>query len=89
MEKKKKKRTYGICYVMLNFYRLLRQSIHDASDLVSKRRKSPRNALAAWKASRISILPQVFLEPLIPCKFAMTIFSVVQLLCYLFLFKNE
>jgi len=78
--------TYSVCYVILNFCRVLRQSIYDASDLVSKRKKPPHNALAAWKAYRISILHQGFLEPLIPCKFSMTIFSVVQLLYYLFHF---
>ncbi|XP_065637125.1 LOW QUALITY PROTEIN: sister chromatid cohesion 1 protein 2 [Quercus suber] len=46
---------------------VLRQSIHDASDLVSKRGASRRNALAVWKTSRISSLHQGFLEPLMPC----------------------
>uniref|UniRef100_A0A2N9G8Z7 Rad21/Rec8-like protein C-terminal eukaryotic domain-containing protein n=1 Tax=Fagus sylvatica TaxID=28930 RepID=A0A2N9G8Z7_FAGSY len=46
---------------------VLRQSIHDASDLVAKRGRSHRNALAAWKASRISSLPHGFFEPLLPC----------------------
>lgn len=71
---------------MLNNYRVLRQSIHDASDLVSKRGASRRNALAVWKTSRISSLHQGFLEPLMPCKFAIIIFSVVQILCYPFFF---
>lgn len=64
--------------------RVLRQSIHDASDLVSKRKKTAHNGLAVWKASRIFSLPQGFLEPLMPCKFSIIIFSVVQLLYYRF-----
>ncbi|KAG6659686.1 sister chromatid cohesion 1 protein 2 isoform X1 [Carya illinoinensis] len=47
--------------------KVLRQSIHDASDLVSKRKKTAHNGLAVWKASRIFSLPQGFLEPLMPC----------------------
>ncbi|KAF3964259.1 hypothetical protein CMV_011430 [Castanea mollissima] len=46
---------------------VLRQSIHDASDLVSKRGASRCNAPAVWKTSRISSLHQGFLEPLMPC----------------------
>ncbi|KAJ4729423.1 putative Sister chromatid cohesion 1 protein [Melia azedarach] len=46
---------------------VIRQRIQDSSDLVSKRRKAPPTALAAWKASQISNLSQGFLVPLLPC----------------------
>ncbi|KAM5581947.1 sister chromatid cohesion 1 protein 2 [Rosa sericea] len=44
---------------------VIRQSIHDASDLVAKRKKVPKNAHAVWKTCRIGNLAQNFLEPLI------------------------
>ncbi|XP_059294298.1 sister chromatid cohesion 1 protein 2 [Lycium ferocissimum] len=40
--------------------------IGDASDLVCKRRKAPHSNYLAWKAHKISSLPQSFEEPLIP-----------------------
>ncbi|KAF7801673.1 sister chromatid cohesion 1 protein 2 [Senna tora] len=46
---------------------VLRQSIYDASDLISKRRKSRCPRLAAWRASRIYRLPEGFYESLLPC----------------------
>ncbi|XP_054802915.1 sister chromatid cohesion 1 protein 2-like isoform X2 [Prosopis cineraria] len=46
---------------------VLRQSIHDTSDLISKRRKVPCPVIAAWKASRVSSLPEGFYESLLPC----------------------
>ncbi|XP_022134003.1 sister chromatid cohesion 1 protein 2 isoform X3 [Momordica charantia] len=45
----------------------LKQSIYDASDLVSKRRKCPHSALTAWKASQISNLSFGFSVPLMSC----------------------
>ncbi|TQD98096.1 hypothetical protein C1H46_016218 [Malus baccata] len=45
---------------------IIRKSINDASDLVSKRKKVPQTALAVWKASRIASLCCDFSEPLIP-----------------------
>ncbi|KAM2014341.1 hypothetical protein ACFX16_045010 [Malus domestica] len=45
---------------------VIRKSINDASDLVSKRKKVPQTALAIWKASRIANLCHDFSEPLIP-----------------------
>ncbi|KAK9272653.1 hypothetical protein L1049_003029 [Liquidambar formosana] len=47
--------------------KVLRESIHDSSGLVCKRRKVPHSALDAWKACRIPNLSQGFLEPLFPC----------------------
>ncbi|KAK9925479.1 hypothetical protein M0R45_033803 [Rubus argutus] len=44
---------------------VIRESIHDASDLVAKRRKVPKNALAVWKTRQIGNLAHNFLEPLI------------------------
>nr|XP_011467709.1 PREDICTED: sister chromatid cohesion 1 protein 2-like isoform X2 [Fragaria vesca subsp. vesca] len=44
---------------------VIRQSIHDASDLVAKRRKVPKNAHAVWQTCQIRNLAQNFLEPLI------------------------
>ncbi|XP_028771773.1 sister chromatid cohesion 1 protein 2 [Neltuma alba] len=46
---------------------VLRQSIHDASDLISKRRKVPRPVPPAWKASRVYSLPERFYESFLPC----------------------
>ncbi|KAF8399912.1 hypothetical protein HHK36_015782 [Tetracentron sinense] len=46
---------------------VVRQSIHDSSSLVCKRRKAPHTALDTWKAYRISKLSQNFLEPLVSC----------------------
>ncbi|KAJ4834302.1 hypothetical protein Tsubulata_034315 [Turnera subulata] len=46
---------------------VLKAAIEDPSDLVSRRRKAPRTALATWKMQRASDLPQYFLQPLIPC----------------------
>ncbi|XP_024181173.1 sister chromatid cohesion 1 protein 2 isoform X2 [Rosa chinensis] len=43
----------------------IRQSIHDASDLVAKKKEVPKNAHAVWKTNRIGNLAQNFLEPLI------------------------
>ncbi|CAN6575102.1 unnamed protein product [Malus baccata var. baccata] len=48
---------------------VIRKSINDASDLVSKRKKVPQTALAIWKASRIANLCHDFSEPLIPGNF--------------------
>ncbi|KAB2614074.1 sister chromatid cohesion 1 protein 2-like [Pyrus ussuriensis x Pyrus communis] len=45
---------------------VIRKSINDASDLVSKRKKVPQTALAIWKASRIANLCHDFSEPLVP-----------------------
>ncbi|CAL8142661.1 unnamed protein product [Prunus armeniaca] len=45
---------------------VIRRSIHDAGDLVSKRRKVPQTALAVWKACQIGILTHDFSEPLLP-----------------------
>ncbi|XP_050381159.1 sister chromatid cohesion 1 protein 2-like [Argentina anserina] len=44
---------------------VIRQSIHDAKDLVAKRRKVPKNAHAVWQTQQIGNLAQNFLEPLI------------------------
>ncbi|XP_012070862.1 sister chromatid cohesion 1 protein 2 isoform X2 [Jatropha curcas] len=46
---------------------IIKQSIEDSSNLVTKRRKAPHTALAAWRACRVSSLPWCFMEPLIPC----------------------
>ncbi|GMI83006.1 hypothetical protein HRI_001969900 [Hibiscus trionum] len=46
---------------------IMRQWIKDASDLVSKRRKDGRTALAARKTCWIPNLPQSFSEPSVPC----------------------
>ncbi|XP_010248921.1 PREDICTED: sister chromatid cohesion 1 protein 2 isoform X2 [Nelumbo nucifera] len=45
---------------------VLRQSIHDSSSLVAKRRKVPHTALDAWRNHKISSLQQNFSEPLFP-----------------------
>lgn len=45
---------------------VIRRSIHDAGELVSKRRKVPQTALAVWKACQIGILTHDFSEPLLP-----------------------
>ncbi|KAM3253354.1 sister chromatid cohesion 1 protein 2 [Capsicum annuum] len=47
--------------------RIFKHWIGDASDLVCKRRKAPLSSYFAWKAHKISSLPQSFEEPLIPC----------------------
>ncbi|KAI9121535.1 hypothetical protein K1719_008568 [Acacia pycnantha] len=46
---------------------VLRQSIHDATDLISKRRKVSHPVLAVQKASRVSSLPEGFYQSLLPC----------------------
>ncbi|XVF29866.1 hypothetical protein REPUB_Repub16aG0007400 [Reevesia pubescens] len=46
---------------------IMRQWIKDASDLVSKRGKGGRTALAARKTSWYSNLPKSFSEPSVPC----------------------
>ncbi|CAI0456882.1 unnamed protein product [Linum tenue] len=46
---------------------IVKRSIQDPSDLVSKRRKVPHTGLAAWKAYRLLDLHQCLMEPLIPC----------------------
>ncbi|KAK4272170.1 hypothetical protein QN277_020759 [Acacia crassicarpa] len=46
---------------------VLRQSIHDATDLISERRKVSHPVLAAQKASRVSSLPEGFYQSLLPC----------------------
>lgn len=54
--------------VILNSHRTLRQGIHDASDLICKRRRAPHTFLDAWKADIIINLEQTFMDPLVPCK---------------------
>ncbi|CAL1358343.1 unnamed protein product [Linum trigynum] len=46
---------------------IVKRSIQDPSDLVSKRRKVPHTGLTAWKAYRLLNLHQCLMEPLIPC----------------------
>lgn len=68
---------------MLKMHRVLKASIYDAGDLVSKRRKLAHTALAVWRASRS--LYNVFFEPLIPCKFDIQfIMKFNEYLCTLF-----
>ncbi|XP_024031316.1 sister chromatid cohesion 1 protein 2 [Morus notabilis] len=59
--------------------KVLKTSIYDASDLVSKRRKVAQTALAVWRASRS--LHNEFFEPLIPCASSelRSLFSVKKL----------
>ncbi|KAM0954776.1 hypothetical protein ACFX2J_023097 [Malus domestica] len=56
---------------------IIRKSINDASDLVSKRKKVPQTALAVWKASRIANLCCDFSEPLIPAAVSRELISLV------------
>ncbi|XP_062010314.1 sister chromatid cohesion 1 protein 2-like [Rosa rugosa] len=62
--KRKRKCTFDEMVVLPNT--VIKQSINDASDLVSKRRKVPETALAAWKTCQLRNLSRNFLEPLIP-----------------------
>ncbi|KAM1009252.1 hypothetical protein FF1_044719 [Malus domestica] len=55
---------------------VIRKSINDASDLVSKRKKVPQTALAIWKASRIANLCHDFSEPLIPAAVSQELRSI-------------
>ncbi|PRQ53942.1 hypothetical protein RchiOBHm_Chr2g0172121 [Rosa chinensis] len=57
----------------------IRQSIHDASDLVAKKKEVPKNAHAVWKTNRIGNLAQNFLEPLISSDLTV-IFFLIHLL---------
>lgn len=59
-----------------HFYRLVKESIDDSSDLVSKRKKAPYTPLHAWKAHKIANLPHTFLEPLFHCEFSLELRSL-------------
>ncbi|KAF6166892.1 hypothetical protein GIB67_020326, partial [Kingdonia uniflora] len=63
---RKRKHAYDENMIVLS-NEFLRQSLIDASDLVCKRKKAPKTALGAWRASKISKLCQNFMEPLFPC----------------------
>ncbi|KAG5534739.1 hypothetical protein RHGRI_022754 [Rhododendron griersonianum] len=56
--------------------RLVKESIDDSSDLVSKRKKAPYTPLHAWKAHKIANLPHTFLEPLFHCEFSLELRSL-------------
>ncbi|KAH0450841.1 hypothetical protein IEQ34_021533 [Dendrobium chrysotoxum] len=62
LRKRKKKYDEGI--ILSN--EVMRQSIHDASDLLCKRRKLPHTHLDLWKFWRFSSSCQSFTDPLIP-----------------------
>lgn len=51
--------------------------------MVSKRRKVPETALDAWKTCQIRNLSQTFLEPFIPSKFTVIIYSSLVLKLFL------
>ncbi|KAH7532362.1 hypothetical protein FEM48_Zijuj04G0011800 [Ziziphus jujuba var. spinosa] len=55
---------------------VVRKSIHDASDLVSKRRKVPHTPLAAWKACGNRNISRCFLGPLVPLVVSLEIRSL-------------
>ncbi|XP_028547812.1 sister chromatid cohesion 1 protein 2 [Dendrobium catenatum] len=61
---RKRKKKYEECIILSN--EVMRQSIHDASDLLCKRRKLPHTYLDIWKFSRFSNSCQSFTDPLIP-----------------------
>ncbi|KAL6136111.1 hypothetical protein ACLB2K_061412 [Fragaria x ananassa] len=63
---RKRKRRCRIDEITVLPNAVIKQSINDASDLVSKRRKVPETALDAWKTCQIRNLSQTFLEPFIP-----------------------
>ncbi|XP_010528173.1 PREDICTED: sister chromatid cohesion 1 protein 2 isoform X3 [Tarenaya hassleriana] len=46
--------------------KVMRQSLENSSELVTKRRKVPHTAHSAWRISRLANLSQCFLDPLIP-----------------------
>ncbi|XAR58266.1 hypothetical protein NMG60_11026701 [Bertholletia excelsa] len=45
--------------------KVLKESIHNSSNLVCKRNKAPHTAIGTWKLYKLSRLPQTLLEPLI------------------------
>jgi len=49
--------------------RTMRTWIHDASNLVCKRRKAPHTSLDAWRGIKITYFQQNLMEPVIPCMF--------------------
>ncbi|KAJ6841537.1 sister chromatid cohesion 1 protein 3-like isoform X2 [Iris pallida] len=65
MLRKRKKNMYDENIVLPN--EILRMWIHDASNLVCKRRKAPHTTLDAWKVNRMINLQEYFMEPLVPC----------------------
>lgn len=69
--------------MLVNYIRKLKQSIFDASDLVSKRRKCPCSALTAWKASQISRLSSGFSMPLMSCKFMRLLSGFLKVIFHL------
>lgn len=61
----------NICYfgnIYFLYYRVLREAVNDASDLVQKRRKAPHTHLDIWKVAKIGSLPCTFMDPLITCR---------------------
>lgn len=56
--------------------KLVKESIDDSSDLVSKRKKAPYTPLHVWKAHKIANLPHTFLEPLFHCEFSLELRSL-------------
>ncbi|KAL5717676.1 hypothetical protein ACHQM5_010651 [Ranunculus cassubicifolius] len=62
---RKRKHLFDDTVVLPN--KVMRQSLHDSSDLVAKRTSSPVTSLDIWKAYKLPKLYQDFLEPLIPC----------------------
>ncbi|XP_072950557.1 sister chromatid cohesion 1 protein 2-like isoform X2 [Typha angustifolia] len=62
---RKRKNFYDESIVLSN--ETLRQGIHDASNLVLKRRKAPHTSLDAWKEKRITYIKQTLMDPLITC----------------------
>ncbi|XP_073014099.1 sister chromatid cohesion 1 protein 2-like isoform X5 [Typha latifolia] len=62
---RKRKNLYDESIVLSN--ETLRQGIHDASNLVLKRRKAPHTSLDAWKEKRITYIKQTLMDPLITC----------------------
>ncbi|CDP16671.1 unnamed protein product [Coffea canephora] len=65
---KKRKCLFDDTVVLSN--KVVKHSIDDSSDVVCKRRKAPHTSYHAWRAHKISNLPQSFLEPLIPWNLA-------------------
>ncbi|KAJ4973944.1 hypothetical protein NE237_007118 [Protea cynaroides] len=60
---RKRKHVYDSVLVLPN--KVVRQSIHNSSGLVTKRTKAPHTAFDVWKTHRISRLRQDFMEPLL------------------------
>ncbi|KAG0487645.1 hypothetical protein HPP92_009740 [Vanilla planifolia] len=61
---RKRKKSYDQYIILSN--KVMIQSINDASDLVSKRRKCPYTLLDAWRFRKLSNFCQSLMDPLIP-----------------------